>query len=78
MAPAQREILFLPKKEQLIRQTSAFDRVKTALKEVTAKAQEDEKQRPSLLAPERDCPLVERKEYKPGQRIETICALPGT
>lgn len=78
MVDTQREILFLPKKEQLIRQTSAFERMKSALKEVTAKAQDDEKQRPSLLAPEADCPPVERKEYKPGQRIETICALPGT
>ena len=78
MVDAQREIMLLPAKAQLIQQTSAFERMKIALKEVTAKAENDENEPPSLLAREADCPLAERKEYKPGQRIETICPLPET
>lgn len=50
---------------------------KTMIKEIAANAQEQEKQRPSLLAPDVECPPVERQEYKPGQRIEMICSLPG-
>lgn len=78
MVDSQREILFLPPKPQLVRQTSAFQQMKAALREVTARARKDEKEKPTLLGPEADCPPVERREYRPGQRIETICPLPGT
>jgi hypothetical protein len=77
MVDTQREIIFLPEKKLLIRQTSAFEKMKSALKGVTAKAMKDEKQKPSLL-PELDCPPVARKEYEPGMRIEKVCTLPGT
>jgi hypothetical protein len=47
--------------------------MKKALEEVTAKAKEEEKRRPSLLAPEAGCPAPAMLDYKPGQPIETIC-----
>jgi hypothetical protein len=40
---------------------------------VTARAKEEEKTRPSLLAPETGCPAPSKLEYEPGQPIETIC-----
>jgi hypothetical protein len=78
MVDAQREIMFLPKKENLVVQSSAFEQMKKELKPVTAKAEAEEKGRPSLLAPEQGCPAPQRIEYKPGEPIETICSLPGT
>jgi predicted Zn-dependent protease len=73
MVEAEREINFLPKKEDLVVQTSEFHDMKKALEEVTAKAQEEERTRPSLLAPEAGCPAPAKLEYEPGQPIETIC-----
>jgi predicted Zn-dependent protease len=78
MVDTQREILFLPKKDGLIQQTTAFKAMKKELAKVTQQAREDEKNRPSLLSPEQDCPAPEKIEYKPGQRIETICSLPAS
>jgi Skp family chaperone for outer membrane proteins len=77
MVHTQREIMFLPKKDNLIVQSTAFERMKAALENVTAKAHEDEKKRPSLLKPEEDCPPVDMKEYKPGESIESLCPLPS-
>ncbi len=78
MLDAEREIMFLPKKENLVVQSSAFEQMKKELKPVTAKAEAEEKGRPSLLAPEQGCPAPQKIEYKPGEPIETICSLPGT
>jgi hypothetical protein len=51
--------------------------MKTELKQVTAKAEEEEKERPSLLAPVQGCPAPEKIEYKPGDPIESLCPEPG-
>jgi predicted Zn-dependent protease len=73
MVEAEREITFLPKKRTLVVQTSAFEEMKKALTKVTAKAHEEEKNRPSLLAPEAGCPAPPKLQYEAGQPIETIC-----
>jgi len=75
MADAEREILFLPKKENLIVQSAAFEDMKAALAKVSRKASEEEKGRPSLLAAEQGCPPPKKIEYKPGQPIEALCSL---
>lgn len=76
MVQAQREILFLPRKEGLLENSPEFDRMKEALKKVTAEAEKEEKDRPSLLAPVQGCPAPEKIEYEPGQPIETLCPEP--
>jgi predicted Zn-dependent protease len=73
MVQAEREITFLPKKANLVVQTSEFESMKRALAEVTAKAEKEEGERPSLLAPEQGCAPPSKLEYEPGQPIETIC-----
>lgn len=78
MVDAEREIMYLPKKTNLIETTTAFGRMKKELAKVTAKATEEEKgNRPSLVAPEQGCPAPNKVEYKPGQPIEDLCKLPG-
>jgi len=74
MVEAQREITFLPKKKELVIQTSEFEVMKQALVEVTAKAKQEEENKPSLLAPEKGCPPPSKLEYEDGQPIETICS----
>ncbi|MEW5975982.1 MAG: M48 family metalloprotease [Acidobacteriota bacterium] len=76
MVKSQEEILYLPKKEGLIQQSTAFKEMKKELEKVSQKAKEEEKDRPSLLAPEKGCPPPEKIEYQPGQPIETLCRLP--
>lgn len=76
MVHAQREIMFLPKKSGLIKQAAEFERMKKELTSVTREAEKEEKNKPSLLAPEQGCASPEKIEYKPGQPIESICSLP--
>ena len=77
MVETQKEILFLPEKEGLIQQDTAFEEMKKELAMVTAQAEQDEQDRPSLLAPEAGCPAPGKVEFEPGERrIETICSLP--
>ena len=76
MVDAEREIMFLPKKENLVIQTPEFEKMKKELAKVTAKAKEEEKNRPSLLAPEQGCPAPQKVEFESGKGIETICSLP--
>lgn len=76
MVHSKREILFLPPKTGLIRQSPEFEQMKSELAKVTAQAAEEEKQRPSLLAPVEGCAAPAKIEYKPGQPIEDIC--PGS
>ncbi len=73
MVDAEREIMYLPKKQGLRVQTDEFLKMKKALVKVTAKAEENEKGRPSMLAPEQGCTPPNKIEYKPGGPIETIC-----
>lgn len=77
MVQSKREILFLPPKEGLVVNSAEFDQMKAELKKVTAQAEEEEKDRPSLLAPVQGCPAPEKIEYKPGEPIEKLCPEPG-
>lgn len=75
MVEAEREITFLPKKEELAFQTSEFHKMKKALTKVTAKAKVQEGKKPSLLgSDEKTCPAPKKLEYEPGQSIDVICA----
>lgn len=77
MVQSKREILFLPAKEGLLENSPEFDSMKAELKAVTKKAEEEEKDRPSLLAPVQGCPAPEKIEYKSGAPIEVLCPEPG-
>ena len=74
MVEARREITFLPKKEQLVYQTSQFEKMKKALVKVTAKAKVEEGKKPSLLGDEKNCPAPKKIEYESGQSVDIICA----
>jgi hypothetical protein len=74
MVDAQREIMFLPKKDNLIVQSAAFEDMKAALTRVTAKASKEEKGRRSLVSAEQGCAAPKKAEYKPGQPIEVLCS----
>jgi hypothetical protein len=74
MVEAEREITFLPKKEQVVIQSSQFDQMKKALVKVTVKAKKDEEKKPSLLGEEKGCPAPKKLEYEPGQSIDVICS----
>ncbi len=76
MVETKREMMFLPEKPNLIRDSEEFRRMKQELAKVTAQAQEEEKNKPSLLAPVQGCPAPEKIEYKPGDPIEKICPVP--
>jgi peptidase M48-like protein len=73
MVEAEREITFLPKKDAVVLQTSEFGEMKKGLVKVTAKANDEEQNRPSLFAQEKECPAPKKLEYEPGQPIEAIC-----
>ena len=77
MVQSKREILFLPHKDGLIENSPEFDQMKAELKKVTAQAEEEEKERPSLLAPVQGCPAPQKIEYKPGDPIEVLCPESG-
>ena len=74
MVDAEREIMFLPKKPGLVVNTSQFTAMKKELKKVSAVAKENEKNRPSLLAPEQGCAAPAKLEYKSGEPIEKLCS----
>ncbi|MCI0421299.1 MAG: M48 family metalloprotease, partial [Acidobacteria bacterium] len=76
MAEAQREIMFLPDKPNPIRQSSEFQSMKGDLAKVKVRAEDDDKDRPSLRAPESGCAPPEKAEYQDGQQVEAICQLP--
>ena len=76
MVDAEREIQFLPEKKGLTTQTDEFKKMKNELKDVVAKAKNDEKNAPSLLAPEKGCQPAEKIDYKPGDPIEKLCSPP--
>lgn len=73
MVHSKREIIFLPAKDGLIENSTAFEQMKAELQKVTAKAEKEEKDRPSLLAPVQGCPAPEKIEYKAGDPIEVLC-----
>jgi predicted Zn-dependent protease len=75
MVKAKREIMFLPKREQMIIQTTEFEEMKTLLKEQVVKSNAElDKKRPTLLAAvEQGCKEPQRL-YKETDSIEGICA----
>ena len=78
MVDSQREITYLGKRPNAIVDSNDFKVMKEALTKVTAKAAEEAKGKPSLLAPEQGCPATTKLVYEPDQPIETICATPQT
>ena len=73
MVDAERETMFLPPKERLAEQSSAFEEMKKELAGVKQQADKEEKDSPSLLLPEKGCPVPQQTEYKPGMPIESVC-----
>jgi beta-barrel assembly-enhancing protease len=78
MVDTQREITFVGKKPAAIVDSDEFKAMKASLTKVTAKAAEEAKDKPSLLAPEQGCAATTKLVYEPDQPIETICATPQT
>ncbi len=76
MVDSEREMMYLPKKADATVNTPEFAAMKQALTKVTVKAEEESKERPSLLAPEQGCPAPSKLVYEPDQPIETICSTP--
>ncbi len=75
MVDAQREIMFMPKKEGGTVQTPEFLEMKKNLAPVTAEAEKEEADKPSLLlTKEEGCAPPKKLEYKPGQPIEQLCS----
>lgn len=77
MVDAEREILFLPKKPDMVVQTSAFEQMKKDLAAYEKTNESNGKYKPSLEMPEPGCPAPRKVGYKPGEPIETICGTPG-
>jgi hypothetical protein len=78
MVESKREIMYLPKQENVITDTTGFAAMKAALTKVSVKAEEDSKARPTLRSQERGCPPPSKLLYEPDKPIETICAVPQT
>lgn len=77
MVATEREITFLEAKPDAIVQTSAFEQMKKELVPITAKAEQEEGGKPSLLiTKEEGCAPPNKIEYKPDQPIEDLCATP--
>lgn len=76
MVDAEREILFMSPMPEYVVQTSAFEKMKKDLAGVVQQAQKDEKDKPTLMRREKDCPPPEKTEYQPGMPIESICGVP--
>jgi len=78
MVDSEREITYLPKQASPTVNTTEFAAMKEALTKVSAKAEEESKQRPSLISPEQSCPAPSKLLYEPDQPIEAICSTPQT
>jgi len=75
MVSAQREILFMPPKSDLMIQTSAFEQMKARLAPIAAAAEKEEVGKPSLLIKrEEGCEPPKKLEYTPGQSVENLCS----
>jgi len=78
MVNTRREIMFLPAKQDLIVQTSAFEQMKKELAPIAAAANKEQMGRPSLkVTREQGCEPPTKLEYKPGQPIEALCSAPA-
>lgn len=78
MVESERELTYLPRLEQPVVNTTGFMTMKEALTKVTAAAEKESKQKPSLLGPEQSCPAPAKLVYEADQPIETICSTPQT
>ena len=77
MVDTEREIMFLPKQKHMIVQTPEFLEMKKELAPITVQQEKEEKGKPSLLiSREEGCAPPSKIEYKPGQPIEQLCAMP--
>jgi Zn-dependent protease with chaperone function len=77
MVDSEREITFLPKKPEMVVQTSAFEQMKKELQPVTKAAEQEAAEKPSLMVSKAEgCQPPPLIEYKPGQPIEDLCATP--
>jgi Zn-dependent protease with chaperone function len=77
MVETQREIMYLPKGNDEIVQTSEFLEMKKNLAPIAAEAEKEEVGKPSLLLrKEEGCQPPQKLEYKPGEPIERICSAP--
>jgi Peptidase family M48 len=78
MVDAEREIMFLPKKFHYIVNTQAFMQMKEELKKVTQKANEKEKNAPTLEPGKnvKGCAPPKKFEFKPDEPIEDLCRSP--
>lgn len=75
MVQTQREIMFLERKPTAIMQTSAFERMKKDLIPISAKAEKEEANAPSLrISRQEGCEPPQKLEYKADQPIEQLCA----
>ncbi len=66
MVESEREIMYLPKLPREIVNTTGFTAMKQALTKVSVKAEEESKERPSLIAPEQACPAPSKLVYEAG------------
>jgi Zn-dependent protease with chaperone function len=77
MVQTEREILFLQAKPNPTTQTAEFEQMKKELAPISAKAEQEEVGKPSLLiTKEEGCAPPKKLEYKPDQPIEALCAAP--
>lgn len=78
MVDAEREIMFLPRKSRYIVNTQAFMNMKKELQKVTEKANEKEKNAPTLEPGKnvKGCAPPKKFEFKPGETIENLCQSP--
>jgi Zn-dependent protease with chaperone function len=75
MVQAEREMMFLERKQNPIVQTAAFEQMKKDLVPVVEKANKEEIGKPSLLVTQEEgCEPPKKLEYKPGQPIEELCS----
>lgn len=77
MVNAEREIDFLPKKDQLVVQTADFKAMKEHLDKLVAKIDRESKTRSEMLMREKGCQAPHKYDYKPGESVETLCSLPA-
>jgi Zn-dependent protease with chaperone function len=76
MVRSEREIMYLPRQEASVVNTTEFMTMKAALTKVSQKAEEESKERPTLFSKEKGCPAPEKLLYEPDKPIETICSPP--
>ncbi len=76
MLDAEREIMFLPPKKDLITNTPQFTKMHTELVAYDQKVKKEKGPLFNPLAPAPGCPAPNKMEYKAGEPIENLCSLP--